>query len=122
MIIDFLFGFVSTVNIYFNMFCLSPECRSVTDSVGSHSDASGHTTVTSHHAQRPRMDVVCVIDLHNSEHLAHRKRALEEVRQACALVNANMNHIQVNVHLHTSTKFSLTLKLDKVSLYWIIVL
>ncbi|PSN44121.1 Mitogen-activated protein kinase kinase kinase 15 [Blattella germanica] len=71
-----------------------PECRSVTDSVGSHSDASGHTTVTSHQAQRPRMDVVCVIDLHQPEHLAHKKRALEEVRQACALVNANMNHIQ----------------------------
>ncbi|KAJ4441945.1 hypothetical protein ANN_11809 [Periplaneta americana] len=40
------------------------------------------------------MDVVCVIDLHQPEHLTHRKRALEEVRQACVLVNANMNHIQ----------------------------
>ncbi|XP_033608100.1 mitogen-activated protein kinase kinase kinase 15 isoform X1 [Cryptotermes secundus] len=72
----------------------APESRSVTDSVGSHSDASGHTTVTSHQVQRPRMDVVCVIDVHQPEHLAHRKRALEEVRQACVLVNANMNHIQ----------------------------
>lgn len=74
---------------------LLTESRSVTDSVGSHSDASGHTTVTSHQVQRPRMDVVCVIDVHQPEHLAHRKRALDEVRQACVLVNANMNHIQV---------------------------
>ncbi|XP_069698242.1 mitogen-activated protein kinase kinase kinase 15 isoform X5 [Periplaneta americana] len=74
--------------------CKKAQCRSVTDSIGSHSDASGHTTVTSHQVQRPRMDVVCVIDLHQPEHLTHRKRALEEVRQACVLVNANMNHIQ----------------------------
>jgi mitogen-activated protein kinase kinase kinase 5 len=74
---------------------LLTESRSVTDSVGSHSDASGHTTVTSHQVQRPRMDVVCVIDVHQPEHLTHRKRALDEVRQACVLVNANMNHIQV---------------------------
>lgn len=72
----------------------APESRSVTDSVSSHSDASGHTTVTPHQVQRPRMDVVCVIDVHQPEHLAHRKRALDEVRQACVLVNANMNHSQ----------------------------
>ncbi|GLH08065.1 Serine/threonine-protein kinase Tao [Gryllus bimaculatus] len=71
------------------------ECRSVCESVGSHSDTSGHTTVTSHvHGQRPHMDVVCVIDLHQADHLSHRKRALEEVRQACALVSANMIPIQ----------------------------
>ncbi|XP_049834926.1 mitogen-activated protein kinase kinase kinase 15 isoform X2 [Schistocerca gregaria] len=71
------------------------DCRSVTDSVGSHSDLSVHTASTAQtQLQRPRMDVVCVIDLHQPDYLAHRKRALEEVRQACALVNAAMNHIQ----------------------------
>nr|CAD7429623.1 unnamed protein product [Timema monikensis] len=67
------------------------ECRSSTDSVGSHSDLSIHTTVT---LPKPRMDVACVIDLHQPEHLSHRKRALEEVKQACALVHANIYPIQ----------------------------
>lgn len=82
------------------LYVLLTESRSVTDSVGSHSDASGHTTVTSHQVQRPRMDVVCVIDVHQPEHLAHRKRASDEVRQACVLVNANMNHIQVCLFIY----------------------
>nr|CAD7445915.1 unnamed protein product [Timema bartmani] len=67
------------------------ECRSSTDSVGSHSDLSIHTTVT---LPKPRMDVACVIDLHQPEHLSQRKRALEEVKQACALVHANIYPIQ----------------------------
>ncbi|KAG7190279.1 hypothetical protein KM043_006396 [Ampulex compressa] len=66
------------------------EGISSTDSIGTHSDISGHTTVSG----RPRMDVACVLDLQQSEHLAQRRRALEEVRQACNLVNANMYHIQ----------------------------
>lgn len=41
------------------------------------------------------MDVVIVIDLCQTDHLQHRKRALEEVRQACSDVGANCNHIQV---------------------------
>lgn len=41
------------------------------------------------------MDVACVLDLQQSEHLAQRKKALDEVRQACNLVNANIHHIQV---------------------------
>lgn len=41
------------------------------------------------------MDVACVLDLQQPEHLAQRRRALEEVRQACNLVNANIHHIQV---------------------------
>ncbi|XP_015596232.1 mitogen-activated protein kinase kinase kinase 15 isoform X2 [Cephus cinctus] len=67
-----------------------PDGISSTDSVGTHSDVSGHTTISG----RPRMDVVCVLDLQQPEHLVQRKRALEEVRQACSLVNANMHHIQ----------------------------
>lgn len=67
------------------------EGISSTDSVGTHSDISGHTTVPG----RPRMDVACVLDLQQSEHLAQRKKALDEVRQACNLVNANIHHIQV---------------------------
>ncbi|KAL0108005.1 hypothetical protein PUN28_014935 [Cardiocondyla obscurior] len=66
------------------------EGISSTDSVGTQSDISGHTTVPG----RPRMDVACVLDLQQSEHLAQRKKALDEIRQACNLVNANMHHIQ----------------------------
>ncbi|KZC13059.1 Mitogen-activated protein kinase kinase kinase 15, partial [Dufourea novaeangliae] len=66
------------------------EGISSTDSVGTHSDISGHTTISG----RPKMDVACVLDLQQPEHLAQRKRALEEVRQACNLVNANIHHIQ----------------------------
>ncbi|XP_034179582.1 apoptotic signal-regulating kinase 1 isoform X3 [Osmia lignaria lignaria] len=66
------------------------EGISSTDSVGTHSDISGHTTISG----RPRMDVACVLDLQQPEHLVQRRRALEEVRQACNLVNANMHHIQ----------------------------
>ncbi|XP_063226712.1 mitogen-activated protein kinase kinase kinase 15 isoform X2 [Bacillus rossius redtenbacheri] len=62
--------------------------------MGSHSDLSVHTTVTSQQPQRPRMDVACVMDLHQPEGLAHRRRALDEVRQACSLVGANLHHIQ----------------------------
>ncbi|KAF4524857.1 hypothetical protein B566_EDAN017044, partial [Ephemera danica] len=60
---------------------VSGEARSVTDSVGSHSDGSGHTTVP----PRTRMDVVCVLDLQNQEHLGQRKSALDAVRQACGI-------------------------------------
>ncbi|XP_060825450.1 mitogen-activated protein kinase kinase kinase 15 isoform X2 [Bombus pascuorum] len=66
------------------------EGISSTDSIGTYSDISGHTTISG----RPRMDVACVLDLQQPEHLAQRRRALEEVRQACNLVNANMHHIQ----------------------------
>lgn len=61
------------------------EARSETESVGSHSDASA----------RARMDVVCMLDLQNMEHMLHRKTAYECVRQACGLVNAAFQHIQV---------------------------
>lgn len=41
------------------------------------------------------MEVVCVIDTANStENLQHRKCALEEMKQACGLVNANIQRIQ----------------------------
>lgn len=76
------------------------ESVSSTDSVGTQSDISGHTTVTG----RPRMDVACVLDLQQSEHLAQRKRALDEVRQACNLVNANIHHIQVYIFIQKLTK------------------
>lgn len=46
------------------------------------------------------MDVACVLDLQQSEHLAQRKGALEEVRQTCNLVNANMHHIQVGEYIN----------------------
>jgi mitogen-activated protein kinase kinase kinase 5 len=71
------------------------ECRSVTDSVGSHSDISGHTLQAANGMMtRPHMDVVCVIDICQSGNLAHRKKALDEVNQACVQVGATLNHIQ----------------------------
>lgn len=70
----------------------------MTDSIGSdrRSEASGHgvggaTPVPG----RGRMDIVCVIDLHQSEYLSYRKKAFDEVRQAAVAVNANCYHVQV---------------------------
>jgi len=40
------------------------------------------------------MDAVCVIDLQRSEVLNQRKKAFEEVQQACNLVNSNCHHVQ----------------------------
>ncbi|XP_076252318.1 apoptotic signal-regulating kinase 1 isoform X2 [Rhynchophorus ferrugineus] len=71
------------------------ECRSVTDSVGSQSDISTHTMQSSSTMTKSRMDVVCIIDVFKNEmNLLHRKKALDEVRIACNLVGANLNHIQ----------------------------
>lgn len=83
---------------YKNTICHLPkinyfsECRSVTDSVGSHSDISAHTNTT---MTKPHMEVVCVIDICQTENLAQRKKALEEVRMACIQVGASLSHIQV---------------------------
>lgn len=55
------------------------------------SDLSANTAVP---LGRPRMDVVCVIDMHQSENLNHRKCAFEEIKQACISVNANFIVIQ----------------------------
>lgn len=68
------------------------EVRSNCESVCS--DGSGNTVQAA--GGKPRMDVVCVIDIVHPENLAHRKKALEEVRQATELVNANTHHIQVS--------------------------
>ncbi|CAG9769222.1 unnamed protein product [Ceutorhynchus assimilis] len=67
------------------------ECRSVTDSIGSHSDTSAHTSVT---MTKPHMEVVCIIDICQNENLAQRKKAFEEVKMACIQVGANVSHIQ----------------------------
>lgn len=72
------------------------ECGSVTDSVGSHSDVSSNTMQVSNPQGRPHMDVVCVIDICHTDHLSDRKKALEEVKQACLHVGVNVNHIQFN--------------------------
>ncbi|GAB0090482.1 Mitogen-activated protein kinase kinase kinase [Sergentomyia squamirostris] len=71
-----------------------PEYHSVrqTDSMSNLSDMSGNTATPQ--AIRPRMDVACVIDTHQSENLHHRKCALEDIKQACSLVNANLQYIQ----------------------------
>lgn len=63
------------------------ETGSVADSgAGSHSDVPHRTT---------SMDVVCIMDLHHQLHLAHRKRALQDIKQACSLAHANLHQIQV---------------------------
>ncbi|KAK9506900.1 hypothetical protein O3M35_008749 [Rhynocoris fuscipes] len=67
---------------------LMPDNRSlVAESLGS----GGHSEISS---QRPKMDIVCVIDLVQQQNLNHRKRAFEEVNKACIPLNANLLHIQ----------------------------
>ncbi|XP_053677886.1 mitogen-activated protein kinase kinase kinase 15 [Anopheles nili] len=46
---------------------------------------------------RPRMDIAVVIDCEQSAFLNHRKAALEEVRQACFHVGANLQLLQFEV-------------------------
>ncbi|XP_025195164.1 mitogen-activated protein kinase kinase kinase 15 isoform X3 [Melanaphis sacchari] len=47
-------------------------------------------SVCSDISNRTKMDIVCIIDVVQSSNLAHRKRALEEVKQASMIVNANL--------------------------------
>lgn len=63
-----------------------------TDSMSNLSDMSGNTAVQTN---RPRLDVACMIDTMQSENLAHRKCAFDELKQACSLTNANFHQIQV---------------------------
>ncbi len=66
----------------------------MTDSVGSCSDTSAHRSDIA--TARVKMDTVCVIDLHRNELLGQRKKAFDEVRLACSLVNADCHQVQVN--------------------------
>ncbi|XP_050077974.1 mitogen-activated protein kinase kinase kinase 15 [Anopheles maculipalpis] len=73
-------------------------------SMSNLSDISGNTAIlnsgASSHAGghgRPRMDIAVVIDCEKSANLNHRKAALEEVRQACAQVGANLQLLQFEV-------------------------
>ncbi|XP_034934270.1 mitogen-activated protein kinase kinase kinase 15 isoform X2 [Chelonus insularis] len=63
---------------------------STTDSVGTQSDISGHTAISG----KPKIHVVCVMDVQQTEHLNQRKIALEEIKQACTLLSSNWNHVQ----------------------------
>ncbi|XP_068632371.1 mitogen-activated protein kinase kinase kinase 15 isoform X2 [Battus philenor] len=67
------------------------EVRSICESVCS--DGSNATVQPGGSNQRPRMDIACVLDVTQTLNLGHRKRALEEVRLASELVNANVHHI-----------------------------
>ncbi|XP_053612437.1 mitogen-activated protein kinase kinase kinase 15 isoform X2 [Plodia interpunctella] len=67
------------------------EVRSICESIGS--DGSSATVQPGSSNQRPRMDIACVLDGIQSTNLPHRKRALEEVRMASELVNANLHYI-----------------------------
>lgn len=46
-------------------------------------------------SNRAKIDIVCVIDVIHTVNLSHRKRALEEVKQASKLANANLTIITV---------------------------
>ncbi|CAH1106010.1 unnamed protein product [Psylliodes chrysocephalus] len=70
------------------------ECRSITDSVGSHSDLSVTTVHTGGTMTKSQMDVVCVIDVCQTENLLQRKKALDEIKQACLQIGANLSHVQ----------------------------
>ncbi|KAI8422668.1 hypothetical protein MSG28_006439 [Choristoneura fumiferana] len=72
------------------------EVRSICESVCS--DGSNATVQPGASNARPRMDIACVLDVTQSTNIAHRKRALEEVRLAADLVNGNLHHIHI-VHL-----------------------
>lgn len=72
------------------------EVRSICESIcsdGSNATVQASSTTSN---QRPRMDIACVLDISQTTNLAHRKRALEEVRLASELVNANLHHIHVS--------------------------
>ncbi|CAL4111120.1 unnamed protein product, partial [Meganyctiphanes norvegica] len=64
----------------------------MTDSLGSKSDNSGHSVILA--GIRARMDVVCVIDLVQSERLSHRRKAYDELKAVCTAVQANCYHVQ----------------------------
>lgn len=74
---------------FFSRFSLS-DVRSNCGSVCS--EGSSHTMQVG----RPQMDIVCIIDTSHSDHLSHRKRALEEICTAAELVKAKIHHIQVD--------------------------
>lgn len=59
----------------------------------SHSESDSQSSISS----RACMDVVCVIDITVPEELSHRKRALEEIIQACSLVHAKFHLIEVGL-------------------------
>ncbi|CAG2179220.1 unnamed protein product, partial [Oppiella nova] len=73
----------------------SHRCSSL-PSVSATARQSDPTTGTSSApTSRPKMDVVCLIDLTiGSPTLSHRKAALEEIKRAAHLCNANLHHIQ----------------------------
>ena len=54
---------------------------------------AGKTTITNW--CRPKLDVVCLVDLHRSQHQAGREKVLEDVRFACQHIpGAVVHHIQ----------------------------
>lgn len=87
---------------YFDLIVVLGEVRSICESVCS--DGSNATVQPGGSNQRPRMDIACVLDVtqnSNQTNLAHRKRALEEVRLASELVNANLHHIHVSLKINS---------------------
>lgn len=88
--------------VYLFLILFVGEVRSICESVCS--DGSSATVQPGGSNQRPRMDIACVLDgtqSSNQTNLVHRKRALEEVRLASELVNANLHHIPVSFILYS---------------------
>lgn len=88
---------------FYLVFFLVSECRSITDSVGSHSDVSGNLLLGNGPVPggqcfkgTSRMDVVCVLDISHGSGQEERKKALADVKQACSLVEAELHHIIVS--------------------------
>ncbi|KAK4320966.1 hypothetical protein Pmani_008220 [Petrolisthes manimaculis] len=75
-----------------SLYSRDEKVATMTDSLGSKSDHSGHSVILA--GIRARMDVVCVLDLIHTERLHHRKKAWDEVKTSCLAVNANCYHIQ----------------------------
>lgn len=90
--------------------------RSVADSVTSENSIHFNPS-------RPQMDVACVIDLHQPEHLSQRKRALEELKIACNQINAQLHHITVEcpVSVVSTMHFALMFAQKIISLLLILV-
>ena len=69
------------------------ESKSITESVGSHSDYSIGTV--QYQLNKPKMEVVCIIDVCQKRFLDQRQIALESIKLACQLVGAHLQQIQV---------------------------
>lgn len=72
-----------------------PKIKNLFDIFQITGNLAHSASVSSDISSRAKMDIVCVIDVVLSSNLSHRKRALEEVKQASMMVNANLFIVSV---------------------------